>query len=232
MIWRASAASARRWVDPGWYRYLREQHPNAAVATFVVLLTCLGVGGFFTYRATAVSTASAEATYVPLMTTVTKVVRVREHGRVVLRRVAVVKRVFAKPVSVIETQTIQTPGGTEVVTRSAVHYEPVYRRKVIRVHGKVVTVNQVVTDTRMLTDTQLLTTTSVVTNEHTVVNTSTVVNEHTNTVQQTVTQPVTVVRTETSPGPTVTETTTRTETSPPVTVTGPGDTVTVTVTTP
>jgi len=166
VIWRASAASARRWVDPGWYRYLREQHPNAAVATFVVLLTCLGVGGFFTYRATAVSTASAEATYVPLMTTVTKVVRVREHGRVVLRRVAVVKRVFAKPVSVIETQTIQTPGGTEVVTRSAVHYEPVYRRKVIRVHGKVVTVNQVVTDTRMLTDTQLLTTTSVVTNEH------------------------------------------------------------------
>ena len=222
----------RRWVDAGWYRYLRAQYPNAALALLVVLLTSLGVGGYFTYRATAGTTTADAETYVPLMTTVTKVVRVQEHGKVVLKRVAVVRRILAKPVTVMETQTIQTSGGIKVVRRPVIHYQPVYRRKVITVHGRAVTINKVVTDTRMLTDTHMLTTTNVVTNEQTVVNTSTVVNEHTNTVNQTVTQPVTTVVTETSPGPTVTETTTRTETLPPVTVTAPGETVTVTVTTP
>jgi hypothetical protein len=230
----------RRWTDPAWYRYLRQQYPDAALALFLVLLTFLGVGGFFTYRSTAGDTAAEAESYVPLLTTGTKVVRVREHGKVVLRRVAVVRRIFAKPVTVMETQTIQTPSGIKVVRRPVIHYQPVYRRKVIRLHGKAVTINQVVTDTRMLTDTQFLTTTNVVTNEHTVVNTSTVVNERTstvvnertNTVDQTVTRLVTTVLTETSPGPTVTETNTRTETLPPVTVTGPGETVTVTVTTP
>jgi hypothetical protein len=227
---------ARRWLDPHWYHYLRARHPEAALTLFIVLLTCAGVGGFFAYLATDANPPAKAQRYVALKTTVTKVVRTREHGKVVLKRVAVVRRVFAKPVQVVETQTIQTPGGTKVVTRAVTRYQPVYRRKVITVHGKPVTVSQVVTDTRMLTDTQLLTTTNVVTS--TVVNerSSTVVNERTNTVNVTVTQPVTIVRTETSPGQTVTETITRTETrtetSPPVTVTGPGDTVTVTVTTP
>ena len=35
----------RRWVDAGWYRYLRAQYPNAALALLVVLLTFLGGAG-------------------------------------------------------------------------------------------------------------------------------------------------------------------------------------------
>ena len=117
----------------------------------VVLLLALsaaGIGGFFAFEAVG-ATASQGTTgaYVPMTTTVHKLVRVLEHGRVVVKRVPVVKRILAKPVTVQETRTIQTPSGPRVVTRNVVHYETVYRKKVITVHGKSVTVNQIVTNT-------------------------------------------------------------------------------------
>jgi hypothetical protein len=195
----------------------------------VVLLLALsaaGIGGFFAFEAVgATASQGTTAAYVPMTTTVHKLVRVLEHGRLVVKRVPVVKRIFAKPVTVQETRTIQTPSGPRVVTRNVVHYETVYRKKVITVHGKSVTVNQIVTNTQMLTNTQLLTVTSErivgqtvvqqVTNEHTATVNQTVVNQQTETVV------TTVVTTE--PGTTVIVTT---PAPPPDTTT-----VTVTVTT-
>lgn len=209
----------RRWVDRNWYRYLAYRlGPDGLFAASVVTLAVVGVCGALTMRALASGGHSnASASYVPMETTVLRRVAVVERGKTVYKRVPIVKRIYAKPVTVQETRVVQTPSGTKVVTEPVVRFRPVYRRQVVLVHGKPVVVNRVVTDTQMLTNTQMLT----VTNDRT----STVVNEHTNTVvnQQTVNQTVTNVRTETD---------VRTETLPPetVTVTGPTQTAVVTTT--
>jgi hypothetical protein len=200
-----------RWVDPLWYRYLRRRYPFGTVLTIAILIGALGLGGYAAVVAMGAGSATSD-TYVALTTTVTRNVKVRVHGRTMVKRIPVVKRVYAKPTTVMETRTIQTPGGAKVVTRPVVRYRVVYRKKVVLVHGKPVTVRQSVTDTRMLTDTV----TNVVTNEHT----STVVNERTNTVSQT----QTVTRTQTAPPETTTVFATTTE---HVTTTTPGATVTV-----
>jgi len=217
----------RRWLDPAWYRYLRYRlRPDRAFLLAIAGLAALFVGGVFAMQALGGSSNSSTEAYVPVVKTVMRRVKVVEHGKTIYKRVPVVKRVYAKPVTVQETHTVQTPGGVKVVTHPVVRYQPVYRQRVIRVNGKTVTVNQVVTNTKMLTDTQM----------------QTVVNEHTNTVvqnqTQTVNQTVTNVRTQTSPpdtvtvtGPTHTETVVSTET---VTQTAPLVTlpaVTITVTT-
>jgi len=216
-----------RWFDPAWYRYLRRRYPWSTVLTIAILIGALGLGGYAAVVAMGAGSATSD-TYVALTPTVTRNVTVRIHGRTVVKRIPVVKRVYAKPTTVMETRTIQTPGGEKVVTRPVVRYQVVYRKKVVLVHGKPVTVRQSVTDTRMLTDTRLLTVTNMVTNEHT----STVVNERTNTVSQT----QTVTRTQTAPPETTTVFATTTEhvttTTPRATVTTPTVTVTVTVTVP
>lgn len=218
----------RRWLDRHWYHYLwRRMSVDLKAFVLVLTLSGAGVGGFFAFEAVGATASQATtAAYVPMTTTVHKLVRVLENGRVVIKRVPVIKRIFAKPVTVQETRTIQTPSGPRVVTRNVVHYQTVYRKKVITVRGKSVTVNQVVTDTRMLTDTQLLTVTSErivgqtvvqqVTNEHTATVNQTVVNERTVTLPP---QTETIVTTAQGDTVTVHET---------VTVTTPGDTVTVT----
>jgi hypothetical protein len=215
-----------KWLDRNWYRYLwyRRLGSDAKAVLGVGVLILLALAGYFALNSLADhGPAASSGTYVQLRTTVQRRVRVREHGRIVIKHVPVVKRIYAKPVTVQETQTIHTPSGPRVLTRNVVRYRPVYRRKVINVRGKAVTVKQVVTDTRMLTDTQLRT----VTNEHTVGQTvvQQVTNEHTATVNQTVNQTVTNERTTTLPAETVT-----------VVRTAPADTVTVhdtvTVTTP
>jgi hypothetical protein len=219
-----------RWFDADWYRYLRTRYPERLLFLLPVLLPLLAWAGYAAVNAMGSSPRAAES-YVRLDTTVIRTVKVREHGKVVIKRIPEIKHIYAKPVTVMRTRTVQTPGGTKVVTEPVVRYRPVYRRKVVLVHGKPVTVNQVVTNTRMLTDTQLLT----VTNERT----STVVNERTSTVvqNQTVNQTQTFTKTETAPVVTITlppDTVTEHETvtQPPdtVTVTTSGDTVTVTVT--
>jgi hypothetical protein len=146
--------------------------------------------------------------------TVPEKVKVYKHGHVSVKRIAVVKRIYARPATVIQTRTVQTPGGTQVITRRVIRLRPVYRRHVVIVHGKAVTVRQVVTDKQLAT----------ITNEHT----STLIQE------QTVDQTATVTRTQTMPAQTVSQTTTvtRTETAPAqtVTVTGPTSTIHVTST--
>jgi hypothetical protein len=225
----------KRWLDPDWYRYVYYRFGPARMFLVVAGLAALFVGGAFTVQALGGSSNSAADAYVPVAKTVMRRVKVIEHGRTIYKRVPVVKRIYAKPVTVEATRTVQTPGGVRVVTHPVVRYQPVYRRRIIHVNGKPVTVSQVVTDTKMLTNTQMLT----VTNEHT----NTVVQSQTQTVNQTVNQTVTNVRTQTqtqtSPpdtvtvtGPTHTETVvstaTVTQTAPSVTVTLPAVTVTVT----
>jgi hypothetical protein len=215
-----------RWFDADWYRYLRTRYPERLLFLLPAVLGLLAWAGYAAVNAMGSSSPAAQS-YVKLDTTVIRTVKVREHGKVVIKRIPEIKHIYAKPVTVMQTHTVQTPGGTKVVTEAVVRYKPVYRRKVVLVHGKPVTVNQVVTNTRMLTDTQLLT----VTNEHT----SVVVQNQ--TVNQTVNQTQTLTKTETAPIVTVTldpitVTEHETVTQPPdtVTVTTPGDTVTVTVT--
>jgi hypothetical protein len=219
-----------RWFDANWYRYLRTRYPERLLFLAPALLALLALAGYAAVNAMG-SSSPAAASYVRLDTTVIRTVKVREHGKVVIKRIPEIKHIYAKPVTVMQTRTVQTPGGTKVVTEAVVRYKPVYRRKVVFVHGKPVTVNQIVTNTRMLTDTQLLT----VTNEHT----SIVVNDHTSTVvqnqtvNQTVNQTETVTKTETAPFVTISlppDTVTVTQPPDTVTVTTPGDTVTVTVT--
>jgi hypothetical protein len=219
-----------RWFDADWYRYLRTRYPERLLFLAPALLALLALAGYAAVNAMG-SSSPAAASYVRLDTTVIRTVKVREHGKVVIKRIPEIKHIYAKPVTVMQTRTVQTPGWTKVVTEAVVRYKPVYRRKVVFVHGKPVTVNQIVTNTRMLTDTQLLT----VTNEHT----SIVVNDHTSTVvqnqtvNQTVNQTETVTKTETAPFVTISlppDTVTVTQPPDTVTVTTPGDTVTVTVT--
>ena len=214
-----------RWFDADWYRYLRTRYPERLLFLLPAVLALLAWAGYAAVNAMGSSSPAADS-YVRLDTTVIRTVKVREHGKVVIKRIPEIKHIYAKPTTVMETRTVQTPGGTKVVTEAVVHYKPVYRRKVVLVHGKPVTVNQIVTNTRMLTDTQMLT----VTNEHT----SVVVQNQ--TVNQTVNQTQTLTKTETAPVVTVTldpitvtEHETVTQTPDTVTVTTPGDTVTVTV---
>jgi len=214
-----------RWFDADWYRYLRTRYPERLLFLLPAVLALLAWAGYAAVNAMGSSSPAADS-YVRLDTTVIRTVKVREHGKVVIKRIPEIKHIFAKPTTVMQTRTVQTPGGTKVVTEAVVRYKPVYRRKVVLVHGKPVTVNQIVTNTRMLTDTQMLT----VTNEHT----SVVVQNQ--TVNQTVNQTQTLTKTETAPVVTVTldpitVTEHETVTQPPdtVTVTTPGDTVTVTV---
>ena len=215
-----------RWFDADWYRYLRTRYPERLLFLLPAVLSLLAWAGYAAVNAMGSSSPAADS-YVRLDTTVIRTVKVREHGKIVIKRIPEIKHIYAKPVTVMQTRTVQTPGGTKVVTEAVVRYKPVYRRKVVLVHGKPVTVNQIVTNTRMLTDTQLLT----VTNEHT----SVVVQNQ--TVNQTVNQTQTLTKTETAPvvtvtpdPVTVTEHDTVTQTPDTVTVTTQGDPVTVTVT--
>jgi len=208
----------RRWFDPGWYRYLRRKYPDRLAVVAIFVLGLLGFAGYSAVAATGggSATPTLSRAYVPLTTTVIRTVKAYEPGHVVVKRVTVVKRVAAAPVTVLKPQVIRTPAGTQVVTRPVL----VYRATTVRVHGNPVTVKSVVTNTK--TTTQLTT----VTNE--------VTNEHTSTVVQKQTQTATVTRTATAPaqtvtvtGPTSTATVTTQVTSPPKTVT---ETVTVTTT--
>lgn len=236
--WR-EAVDLRRWLDPDWYRYLRYRvGPGGLLVAAVIALGLLATGGALTMRALAGS--NPPAAYVPLVTTVLRRVRVIEHGRTVYRRVPIIKRIYAQPVTLQETRTTYGPSGTRVVTEPVTRYRPVYRREIVRVNGKPVTVARVVTDTRMLTNTQSLT----ITNEHTntvvrdqtVMNDRTVIQPQTISQTETVSQTVTNVRTQTLPAETLTVTVTgptRTEvitTTVDSTVTVEPPTVTVTVT--
>lgn len=225
--WRS--ADFWRW----WWRNRAPGELKVALGVVVVLVVL--VGGYFTAdRLTGTSAAASDgvATYA-YETTVQRLVTVREHGRVVVKRVPmVVRRLVVRPVTsfktVVDTRVIKTPGGTKIVKRKVTRYVPVVHKKVVTRNGKTTTV----TETKLVPTVQ--TQTQVVTNQQTVVNHDTVVVTQPETTVQTVTatpDTVTVTKTETNTQTdtqTVTETVTQTETVVE-TVTQPADTVTVTV---
>jgi hypothetical protein len=215
----ARGGEMRRWFDYGWYRYLWARRLTYAQKSVIGLtgLAALAGVGFVTVAATAGSGGGAE-TYVAATLTTSKLVTVREHGKIVTKRVPVLRRIYAKPVTVMEMQTLTTPGGTSVVTRPVVRYRRVVQRDVVTVNGRPVTVSRLVTDTKVLTNTTLVT----IANERTATLTQdrTVNQTVSQTVNQTVNRTVTDVQTVTPDPVTVT----RTETE---TVTQPADTVTV-----
>ena len=200
----------RRWLDPGWYRYLARRYPDRAAVAAILVLGLLAFGGYAAVTAAGGGGEPASTgAFGPITTTVMRTVKSYEKGHVVVRRIPVVKTIAPRSVTVLATSTIKTPGGTKIVTTSR------YR-----------TVRNVVTTRRVLTNTRLAT----VTNERT----NTTVQTETQTATATVTRTATATPdTVTVAGPTVTATvtshvtTTVTETSPAVTVT-----VTVTRTTP
>lgn len=223
----------KHWREPAFWRWLwRNRTPlGAKVALAIASVVVFLGGGFFAADRLATANAGVSATDAfTFETTIQKLVTVREHGKTVVRRVPVVRRVFLRPQTAFETRydtrLITLPGGVRTVRQRVVRYVPVVKRRTITVDGK----TRTLTETRLVPTTteriQTQTQTSVVTNQQTVVNqnTVTVVKSQTNTEFVTVTEThtETTVETQTLPGETVTETM-------PVTVT---ETVTETVTSP
>jgi hypothetical protein len=198
----------RRWLDPGWYRYLASMYPDRAALAAILVLGLLAFGG---YAAVTAAGGGGEPTSTgalgPITTTVMRTVKAFEQGHVVVKRVPVVKTIIPRPVTMLATSTIKTAGGTKVITTSR------YR-----------TVRNVVTTKRVLTNTRFAT----ITNERT----NTTVQTETQTATATVTRTATVTPDMvTVTGPTVTATLTNHVTTT-VTATLPAVTVTVTVTAP
>ena len=221
------------WRDPRFWRWFWHNRAPSGVKLVVVMFAAVGflVGGYV--AADRLSTASAGVSAVTYETTIEQPVTVREHGKTIVRRVAVVRRVVLRPQTAFETRydtrLITTPGGVKVVRQKVVRYVPVIRRRVVTVNGKTRTIKEthLVAVTTIRTETQ--TETSVITNERTVINAQTVVNQNTVTQVSTqnvnVTVPVTVSETHTQ-----TLVTTQTLPAETVTETLPGETVTETVT--
>jgi hypothetical protein len=227
------------WRSPGFWRWWWQNAAPIDVKAVIVLVLVglLLVGGFFAsghLTSAKAADSSGSKSYV-LETTVRKVVTVREHGKVVVKRVPIVVRRTVVQAStdfqtVVDTQVVTTPGGVRYVEKKVVRYVPVVHTSIVHVNGttKTLTQTRLVPTTR--TETQTLT--NVVTNEQTVTNQNTVVVAKT----QTVVQPVTTVETKTvtAPPQTVTETQTETQTHTEtvfqtVTETEPGVTITITV---
>jgi hypothetical protein len=186
-------APLRRVFEPAWWGYVRYRYPERLAVIGGLIAITVGVAGYMAVSALGNSGMSGNG--YALVTTTVK-------GKV---RVLRVMRTVARSETLLETRTL--PGGTAVVMRRLVRYRPLYRRKVIHVHGKSVTVRRVVTNSR----------------------THTVVQSRTQSQTQTVNQTQTVTRTETPPAQTVTVTGPGTTVTDTVTV---PTTVTITVTVP
>lgn len=176
----------RWWFDD--IRAAIDDSSDAKLVGVLLLVVLLAGGGYFVAdrvsQAGAGTGKSSSAHLVRLVTTVREPVKVRVHGNTVIRWRVRRKVIQAHAQTVMQTQTVQTPGGTKVITRPVV----TYRKKVVRAAGKksTVVVSQTITDSRTRTVSR------------------------TETDVQTVTRPVTVVRTVVStvtlPGTTVTVT--------------------------
>jgi hypothetical protein len=185
-------------------------YPDRIAVAAILLLGGLAFGGYAAVNALGSDNAPVSTdAYTPLTRTVMRTVKAYVQGHVVVKRVPVVQTIAARPVTVLATSTIRTPGGTTVVTTSQ------YR-----------TVRSVVTTKRVLTDTRVAT----VVNERTNTLTQSETQTATATVTRTATAPPDTV---TVSGPTATVTVTNhVTTTATVTATLPAATVTVTVTAP
>ena len=201
---RENWRSPRFW--PWWWRNAAPFDVKAVVV--LVLVGLLLVGGFFAsgHLTSAKAAGSSGADSYILETTVRKVVTVREHGKVVVKRVPVVVRRTVVRAStdyqtVVNTQVVTTPGGVRYVQKKVLRYVPVVHTSIVHVDGKTKTLTQTRLVPTTRTETQTLT--NVVTNQQTITNQSTVVVDHTATVERSVTsvETETVTRTVTEPAP-------------------------------
>ena len=238
------------WRDPAYWLWLwRVRTPFAAkvAVAAVCLIGLLGGGWVAADRLTSANASSSSKSFI-LETTVSKLVTVREKGKLVTKRVPVVKKlviVRRQPETAYETklkyatQVVTTPGAVRTVRRVVTTVVPVVKTKVVKINGKTqtVAVTSFVTTTKTETQVQTETRQQTITNTQTqppgtITQTST--QTHTTTQTQTQTQTVTQTQTQTT---TVVQTVTDTQTVtlPPVTVTETvtqTETVTVTTTAP
>ena len=231
------------WRDPHfWSWWWRQRVPGEAkVVAAVVAISLLGFGGYAAAGGldTAVTAGTSES-FAAELTTVEKVLTIRERGRVVTRPVRVVRTIPGRGSTSFSTQvlldTVTTPGNTYVVTQRDVETVPVIRRVVVTRDGRVQTLVQTVVQTRpgrTQTQTSVVTNERVVTSERLVTNERVVTNDRVVTRDRVVTDSITVRSTETvreTVPVTVVETVVRTEIETvPITVPVPVP-VTVTVT--
>lgn len=209
----------RRWLDPQWYGFLwQRKDRRGPVLVVVLLLGALAAGG---YAAASSMKGNDGAAGVVRVEALKQKVRVHGRERIVTRYVTLATTDFARPSTVLRTQTrlVTRP----VVQVKTVHASPVVRRQLVYVTGKgsTVTRRQVLTQTRTRTQTQTQVATE--TSVQTITQPSTVVQSKTVTRRVTVTAPVETVTvtgavvTVTLPGKTETRTTTVTVTSPTTT---------------
>ncbi len=201
------------WRDPHfWTWWWRQRVPGEAkLVAAVVGVSLLGFGGYAAAGGldTAVAEGSSESLS-PQVTTVEKVLTIRESGRVVTRPVRVVRTIPGQGSTSFSTQvllnTLTTPGRSYVVTQRDVRTVPVIRRVVVTQDGRARTIvetrpgrtqTSVVTDQRTVTNERVLTNERVVTRDRTVTDIVTI--RLTETIQRTETVPVIVVETVTVP---------------------------------
>jgi hypothetical protein len=199
----------RHWREPAFWRWWwGNQAPQGAKVSLagLALLGFLGVGFLAAVGLSRADTGSVGLRGLTLETTVNRLVTVREHGRVVIRRVPVVRRVVYRPQTAFRTLI----GTRLITTRGRVRYVPVVKKRVVTVEGRTNTITETrlvpttrtktQTQTQTKTQTEVQTQTTVVTDQETVVHTETLPV----TVRETVVQTVTTTVTTTVPAVTVT----------------------------
>ena len=169
----------KHWREPGFWRWWwGSQAPHGAKVSLagLALLGFLGVGFLAALGLSQADAGGTGTRALTLQTTVDKLVTVRDRGRMVVRRVPVVRRVVYRPQT-----AMQTLFGTRVVTAPG---RSVVQKRLVTVGGKTRTIIATQTVSRTRTQTRVQTETSVVTDQQTVVRTETLPV----TVQQTVVQ--------------------------------------------
>ena len=168
------------WRDPhfwGWWW----RHRVSAGAKLVGAVGAIGLLGFGGYAAAggldSAVTASSSEPLLAQVTTVERLVTLRETGRVVTKPIRIVRTIPGRGSTAYETQvrlnTVTLPGRTDVVIRRDVRTVPVVQQVVVTRDGRIQTVVQTrpaVTQVRIsrVTDRQTVTNERVLTSERVV----------------------------------------------------------------
>jgi hypothetical protein len=169
----------KHWREPAFWRWWwGNQAPHSAKVSLagLALLGFLGIGFFAALGLSEANAGGKDPRALTFQTTVDKLVTVRDRGRIVVRRVPVVRRVVYRPQT-----AVQMLFGTRVVTTPG---RSVVQKRIVTVGGRTRTIIATQTVSRTRTQTRVQTETNVVTDQQTVVRTETLPV----TVQQTVVQ--------------------------------------------
>lgn len=155
------------WRSPAFWRWWWRYSASAGIkgALVLLLVAALLVGGYFAAGGlTRASAAGTSSSYV-LKTTVRKVVTVREHGKLIVKRVPVVVhrdvirsqtqtqtayQTVVNDRTVVQRQIVTTPGQVRTVVHETTRFVPV-ERVVTRTVTQPVTVTQTVVSTVTVT---------------------------------------------------------------------------------